>query len=72
MMRTINELALQWTRYTDASTTFDELDELLGLLQPRIIAPAHGAVIDQPEFMLPAIKAAMCGTSIAAPEPVPA
>ncbi len=59
MMRTINELALQWTRYTDASVTFDELDELLGLLQPRIIAPAHGAVIDQPAVMLPRIKDGM-------------
>lgn len=72
MMRIINELALQWTRYTDASTTFDELDELLGLLQPRIIAPAHGAVIDQPELMLPAIKDAMCGTKISRPQPVAA
>ncbi len=59
MMRIVNELALQWTRYTDASTTFDELDELLGLLQPRIIAPAHGAVIDQPGVMLPRIKDGM-------------
>jgi flavorubredoxin len=60
MMRIINELALQWTRYTDASTTFDELDELLTLLQPRIIAPAHGAVIDRPDIMVPRIKEAMC------------
>ncbi len=60
MMRIINELALQWTRYTDASITFQELDELFDLLQPRIVAPAHGAVIDQPEIMLPRIKEAMC------------
>lgn len=59
MMRIINELALQWTRYVDASITFDQLDELLALLEPRIIAPAHGAIIDHPDVMLPCIKQAM-------------
>src|SRR6185437_2669126 len=59
MMRTINELALQWTRYTDASTTFAELEAILALLRPRLIAPAHGAVIDQPEVMIPRILEAM-------------
>lgn len=62
MMRIINELALQWTRYTDASDTFGELDALLGVLQPRMVAPAHGAVIDRPDEMLPRIKEGMCGT----------
>ena len=62
MMRTINELALQWTRYTDARFTFDQLDTLLSLLEPCIIAPAHGAVIDQPAVMLPFIKEGMSRT----------
>ena len=61
MMRAINELALQWTRYTDSATTFADLDDLLTLLRPRMIAPAHGAVIDQPDAMIPLIKRAMCG-----------
>ena len=61
MMRAINELALQWTRYTDSVTTFADLDELLAVLRPRLIAPAHGAVIDQPDVMIPLMKRAMCG-----------
>ncbi len=61
MMKIINELALQWTRYTDAATTFADLDELLTLLRPRFIAPAHGAVIDRSDLMIPLMKRAMCG-----------
>ena len=72
MMKVINELALQWTRYADASATFGELDELLGLLQPRMIAPAHGAVIDQPEIMVPLMKDAMCSQDTAPPHCVAA
>jgi flavorubredoxin len=59
MLQLLNELALQWIRYTDASRTFDALDTLLAALKPRYIAPAHGAVIDAVQEMLPLVKNAM-------------
>ena len=58
-MQVLNELALQWTRYTDATRTFRQLDTLLDILQPRFIAPAHGSVIDRPLELLPLIKRGM-------------
>lgn len=58
-MQVLNELALQWTRYTDSTKTFRQLDTLFEILQPRFIAPAHGSVIDSPELMLPLIKRGM-------------
>jgi len=64
MMQIINELALQWTRYVDARQTFAELDALLDRLQPRMIAPAHGAVIDRPDIMVPLMKEGMCGVPL--------
>lgn len=59
MMQLLNELALQWTRYTDATQTFAPLDALLDTLRPRFIAPAHGSVVDRPDDMLPLVKAGM-------------
>lgn len=59
MLQLLNELALQWIRYTDTTRTYDELDTLLAALRPRFIAPAHGAVIDDVERMLPLVKDAM-------------
>lgn len=59
MLKLLNELALQWIRYTDAARTFGMLDMMLGALQPRYIAPAHGAVIDAVDAMLPLVKDAM-------------
>ncbi len=59
MMQMVNELALQWTQYTDAATTFNDLDQLLEALDPRLIGPAHGAVIDRPVEMVPLIKRGM-------------
>ncbi len=58
-MQVLNELALQWTRYTDSTMTFRQLDTLFEILQPRLIAPAHGSVVDRPEIMLPLIKRGM-------------
>ncbi|MCO5065000.1 MAG: MBL fold metallo-hydrolase [Rhizobiaceae bacterium] len=54
-----NQLALQWTRYFDAELTFNDIDQMLGQLQPRMIAPAHGGVINMPEELLPLIKEGM-------------
>lgn len=59
MLRLLNELALQWVRYTAAERTYGALDTLLAGLNPAYIAPAHGAVIDDVEAMLPLVKSAM-------------
>ncbi|QIB33115.1 MBL fold metallo-hydrolase [Ancylobacter pratisalsi] len=59
MLKLLNELALQWVKYTDAERTYAALDELLAILAPRYIAPAHGALIDAPGIMLPIVKRAM-------------
>ncbi len=59
MIQFFNERALQWTRYTDPSTTFNDIDALLGMLRPRMIAPAHGSIIDTPDGTIPLIKQGM-------------
>jgi flavorubredoxin len=59
MMQSLNEIALQWTKYTDVTRTYPALDALLEILKPRFIAPAHGAVIDRPDLMMPLIKRGM-------------
>lgn len=59
MVRILSELALQWTRYTDVAHSFGTLERLLGMLAPRMIAPAHGAVIDDIDRLLPLIREAM-------------
>lgn len=46
MMQYLNERALYWTGYTDVRITFADLDEILRRLKPRLIAPAHGGVVD--------------------------
>jgi flavorubredoxin len=64
MMQLLNEIALQWTKYTDVRRTYPALDLLLDILKPRYIAPAHGAVIDAPERMMPLIKRGMEVTTL--------
>jgi len=59
LVRIVNQGALQWLKYLAAERTFDDIDALLHLLRPTIIAPAHGAVIDSPETTLPLIKSGM-------------
>ena len=59
MMRMSNEIILQWTKYLSVENTFAPIDRLIEMLQPRTIAPAHGPVIDNPEIVVPIIKAGM-------------
>jgi flavorubredoxin len=68
LVQFFNERALRWTRYTDVAATFPFMDELIARLRPRMIAPAHGGVIDVPDDMLPLMKAGM----ITAVPPAPA
>lgn len=58
-VRFINERALHWTRFTDITKTFPELDEMLRELRPRLIAPAHGGIVDIPQDATPLMKAGM-------------
>ncbi len=59
LVQFFNERALRWTRYTDAKLTFADVDEVLQRLKPRLIAPAHGGVIDTVEETSPLLKAGM-------------
>ena len=59
MVQFFNERALHWTRYTDANLTFADIDEMLQRLEPRLIAPAHGGVVDTVEETSPLLKAGM-------------
>ena len=59
MLQLLNELALQWVRYTAVERTYGALDTLFEGLAPRFIAPAHGAVIDDIGDILPLVKDAM-------------
>lgn len=53
---TIVRNALSWSRYVDATPLFGELRDLLAQFPTRIIAPAHGNVIDRPDEVLPMIE----------------
>ena len=59
LIQFFNERALRWTRYTDTSETFADLDEMLRRLKPRMIAAAHGGVIDTTADMIPLVKDGM-------------
>lgn len=59
LIQYFNEHALQWTRFADARETFEDLDRLLRILKPRLIAEAHGGVIDTTEAVLPLFKQGM-------------
>ena len=54
--RFINERALFWTQYHEMNAYFDRLEALRSDLGVRMIAPAHGNVISQPERILPALE----------------
>lgn len=49
LMQFFNERALFWTRFTEVSRSFPEFDRMMAELQPRIIAPGHGNVVDRSE-----------------------
>ena len=59
MIRYFNERAMYWTRHTDADASFADIDEMLRVLNPSLIATAHGGVIDASEAMLPLVKDGM-------------
>jgi flavorubredoxin len=59
MMQFFNERALQWTRFSDASVTFDDVAAIMQRLKPRLIAPAHGNLVTDPEAMLPQARESM-------------
>lgn len=59
MMRITNEIVFPWTRYLDIKKTFQSLDRLVSEFEPRLIAPAHGPVIDDPRALLPTMKRGM-------------
>jgi flavorubredoxin len=59
MMQFINERALYWTKYADAQSTFGDIDKLLGILKPKLIAPAHGSVVDTIDATVPVVKNGM-------------
>jgi flavorubredoxin len=61
LIRYFNERALVWTRYTDTAKTFGDMDRLLAMLQPALIAPAHGGIVDTAATMLPLMKQGMTG-----------
>lgn len=67
MIQFFNERALQWTRFTDVQTTFGDADFLMETLKPRIIAPAHGGIIDNPEIITPHMKVGMTVEQVAPP-----
>lgn len=55
--------ALYWLRYIDTAPLFAEVDRLFRAFPPRIIAPAHGHVIVNPDEVVPVIQAEMQSVS---------
>lgn len=56
MAQFFNNGALFWTRFGDVEATFPDIDALLERLRPRFIAPAHGAVCDTVDDLMPFFK----------------
>ena len=50
------EGALGWTRYVDAELVIADLVEVLRRYPPRIVAPAHGGVVTNPEQLTEVFK----------------
>jgi flavorubredoxin len=59
LVRMLSKLTLQWSAFFDITKTFPQMDLLLDVLQPKMIAPAHGTVIDRPEVMTAMVKEAV-------------
>jgi len=73
MMQFVNERALYWTNHTDVRLTFADLDEMLDRLKPRLIAPAHGGIVDNADVTTALFKEGMKAMATTArPEPVAA
>lgn len=62
LVRMLSKLTLQWSAFFDITRTFPQIDRLLDILKPKIIAPAHGPVIDRPEVMTAMVKEAVSTT----------
>ncbi len=56
MMRHFNAKALHWPRFTESRPGAEEFDALLAHLGPRLLAGAHGCVVDTPEASVPLFK----------------
>lgn len=54
-----NTAALHWTQYTDVPATYADIDEIISRTKPKMIAPAHGALIDDVEAVVPFFKESM-------------
>jgi hypothetical protein len=59
MIKYFNERAMYWTRHTDPETSFADIDEMLRVLDPVLIATGHGGVVDVRDAMLPLVKQGM-------------
>ncbi len=59
MIKYFNERAMYWTRHTDPGQSFADLDEMLRILDPVLIATGHGGVVDVRDAMLPLVKEGM-------------
>lgn len=59
LVRMLSKLTLQWSAFFDITKTFGDLDTLLKILRPKMIAPAHGPVIDRPDIMTDMVKLAV-------------
>lgn len=59
MIQFFNERALQWTRFTDARVTFEDMDCLLAATRPMAIAGSHSGLIDTVADMVPLVKSGM-------------
>jgi flavorubredoxin len=53
------EGALGWTRHVDAELIIRDIDDLLELYPPNIIAPAHGGVVTNPAQITEVFKAGL-------------
>jgi flavorubredoxin len=54
----ILQRALYWSRYVDADVLFRRIERLIQAYPARLIAPAHGNVIDNPAVVFPTIRMA--------------
>ncbi|MDQ0137769.1 flavorubredoxin [Neorhizobium galegae] len=61
-LQMLNKLTLQWMPFHDVSKSYAELDTLLAAVEPRFIAPAHGAVVDEPGKMTALLQDALAKT----------
>ena len=59
LMQDFNSKALHWPRFTENAQSNAAMDALLALLDPVMLASAHGAIVDNWREMLPLFKAGM-------------